>query len=461
MEITEKWLAEIGGWAVMKSARSLVDAGLAAVTSTNDGMIRGTAGTGKMKFTTGLRIRTASDVENLCTCPHARRSGIMCEHALAVALAHVREQSGGSKLSSASSAPSPSPKREMAPAPSTPLTISGRYSLYLPETLLQGQVREPFGVFVKFEAGGEAETSLFAAWLAGQGIKQPQTLPISLRGEGLNVFLQSLAEHPRVFAGKPNGKEVPLHVAPELVRLPLVVESVDAQNVRLTLEGSQHRHVLGAWWLCQQTATLFRHLADSPELTTLAGDLSRGAVTRPLRWLAEQGEALGECFQMELRGVLANFHVSPVPCEFEIQLDGSLQAVEAKVSARYGTHRWAVMAEGAKLNTTTSIFPIQDQSSKFLFYAWNREGESRLLRRLDGLGFTLEGQTWRLQGSENVLHFYASELPLLRELATILEGERWRGATRGIQRIAPKTTFVPQGGQAGGGDWLSMELAYE
>ena len=30
MEITEKWLGEIGGWAVMKAARSLVDAGLAA-----------------------------------------------------------------------------------------------------------------------------------------------------------------------------------------------------------------------------------------------------------------------------------------------------------------------------------------------------------------------------------------------------------------------------------------------
>ncbi len=463
MEITEKWLGEIGGWAVMKAARSLVDAGLAAVTSTSDGMIRGTAGSGKMKFTTGLRIRTASDVENLCTCPHARRSGMMCEHALAVALAHVREQSGGGRPAAkpASSSSQAEQRHKTPAAPTTPLTISGRYSLYLPETLLQGQAREPFGVFVKFEAGGESESSLFAAWLAGQGIKQPQSLPISLKGEGLNVFLQSLAEHPRVFVGKPNGKERHFQVAPELVRLPLVVESADAQNVRLKLEGSQHRHVLGAWWLCQETATLFRHLADSPELTVLASDLRRGPITRPLRWLAEQGEALGECFQMELRGGLENFHVAPVPCEFEIQLDGSLQAVEAKVSAHYGSHRWPVMAEGAKQNTTTSIFPIQDQSSEFLFYVWNRDAESRLLGRLEGLGFTLEGQIWRLQGTENVLRLYASELPLLRELATIQEGERWRGVTRGIQRIAPKTKFVPQGGQSGGGDWLSMELAYE
>jgi hypothetical protein len=52
-----------------------------------------------------------------------------------------------------------------------------------------------------------------------------------------------------------------------------------------------------------------------------------------------------------------------------------------------------------------------------------------------------------LQGAENILRFYASELPLLRELATISEGERWRSVTRGIQRIAPKTRFVPTSGR--------------
>lgn len=471
MEITEKWLGEIGGWAVMKSARSLVDAGLAVVTSSSDGMIRGTAGSGKMKFTTGLRIRTASDVENLCTCPHSRRSGMMCEHALAVALAHVREQSGASRPRPSSggsgnvvpaSAGSVPAKATPPTRPTlTPLQIPGRYTLYLPEPLLHGQLREPFGVFVKYEPGGQGESSLFAAWIASQGIKQPQSLPISLKGEGLNTFLQTLADHPRVFVGKPNGQERPLHVAPELVRLPLVVESVDPQNVRLTLEGAHQKHVMGPWWICQETATLFRHLAETPALVTLASELSRAPVTRPLRWLAEQGEVLGECFQMELRGLgLEKFHVVPVPSEFEIQLDGSLQVVDAKVSARYATHRWPVRYE----SDLSSIFPIQDESNRFLFYVQNIDSESRLLRRLHSLGFKPEGQTWRLQGSENVLRFYASELPLLRELATITEGERWRSATRGIQRIAPKTKFVPPAGQmggSGGGDWLSMEFAYE
>jgi len=481
MEITEKWLGEIGGWAVMKSARSLVDAGLAVVTSSSDGMIRGTAGSGKMKFTTGLRIRTSSDVENLCTCPHARRSGMMCEHALAVALAHVREQSGASRPrsgptarsgvpASAGSGGPRSPSASSGPPGSsqagatkqaalTPLKLPGHYSLYLPEPLLQGQIREPFGVFVKYLPGGEGETSLFAAWLANQGIKQPQSLPISLKGAGLNTFLETLAEHPRVFVGKPNGQERLFHVAPERVRLPLVVESVDAQTVRLKLEGAHQKHVMGPWWICQETASLFRHLADTPALTTLAGELSRSSVTKPLHWLAEQGESLGECFQMELRGAgLEKFHVAPVPCQFEIQLDGSLQVVDAKLLARYNSHVWPVRhSDGGH-----SIFPLQDESNDFVFYVQNIEAEFRLLRRLEGLGFKPEGQVLRLQGSENVLRFYASELPQLRNLATVTEGERWLSATRGVQRIAPKTKFVaPAGQMGGGGDWLSMEFAYE
>ncbi len=473
MEITEKWLGDIGGWQVMKTARGLVDAGMASVSSADEGLIRGVAGGGKMKFTTGLRIRSKSDVENLCTCPHAKRTGMMCEHALAVALAHIRQQSApppqksSPSRSGATAPPSPSGVSQITQNSSHPppaATVPGRFSVFLPDTLLQGQARDPFGIFLKYETGADSETSRLVTWLAGQGVKQPQSLPISLRGEALTAFLHTLSDHPRVFAGKPNGQARPLQVAAEPVRLPLVIEpaSPGSDKVRLQLAGSSsQRPVLGSWWVCPETGTLFRHLSDSPELATLAADLGRsGSAIRPLRWLVEQGERLAESFQTDLRGDLANFHVSPVPCEFEIHLEGSLQTVEARVFARYGTHRWSVLAEGTEQNTTTSIFPVQDESFEKVFYVWNREAEKRVLRRLEQLGFQPETvKSWRLQGGENVLRFYASDITRLRELGTIVEGERWRAATRGVQRIAPQTRFV--GGAASGGDWLNMEFSYE
>lgn len=495
MEITEKWLGEIGGWQVMKAARGLVDAGMAAVTSAEDGLIRGVAGGGKMKFTTGLRIRSRSDVENLCTCPHARRTGMMCEHALAVGLAHVRGQAapvrpstpsasarpdaaapasfsasrpgGGAAAPSATTGRTAGTEKPSAPAPPPAVAIPGRFSIYLPDSLLQGQAKEPFGVFLKYDPAGPGETSALAGWLAGQGVKQLQSLPISLRGASIQAFFQTLAEHPRVFAGKPNGQERPLQVAAEPLRPALVAEPAGPDSVRLQLAGGSSQKPLAAgWWICPETGALFRQPAAHPELAALTAELGRGmAVIRPLRWLAEQGERLAESFQPELRGGLERFHVSPVPCQFEIRLEGSLQAVEARITARYRDHTWAVMAEGAEPNITKSIFPIQDESNPSVFYVWNRDAEKRVLRALEQLGFRPETvQSWRLQGGDAVLRFYASDVAHLKELGTLTEGERWRAATRGLQRIAPKTRFIPAeggGGSRGGSDWLTMEFAYE
>lgn len=471
MEITEKWLGEIGGWQVMKAARGLADAGMASVTSAEAGLIRGVAGSGKMKFTTGLRIRSSSDVDNLCTCPHARRSGQICEHALAVALMQARSkalpvkatgsgQAVGVTSSGGSGRQSESTKAASTMLKPTAVTVPGRFSIYLPEAVLQGQAREPFGVFVKFEAGGESETSAFAAWLAGQGIKQAQSLPLSLRGETLSGFLQTLAEHPRVFAGKPNGKERPLQVAAEPMRLPLVVESAGEGRVRLKLEGKAERPVWGSWWICQETGALFRHASDRPEMTALANELATSVSIKSLHWLAENADRLADCFQVEMRGGMENFHVSPIPCEFEMQLEGSLQSIEIKVYARYGELRWQVQSD-PKHDT---LFPTQDKQNELLFYVRNIDEESRFLRQIVTLGFSFVTiETLQLLGSENVLRFYASDLRRLRKLATVVEGERWRAATRGVQRIAPLTRFEEGSARAGtgGGDWLNMEFAYE
>jgi hypothetical protein len=62
---------------------------------------------------------------------------------------------------------------------------------------------------------------------------------------------------------------------------------------------------------------------------------------------------------MELRGGLERFHVSPVPCEFEIQLEGSLQSVEARIIARHGPHCWPVVPEGGQTSGKASPFPLQ------------------------------------------------------------------------------------------------------
>ena len=171
MEITEKWLGEIGGWAAMKAARGLVAAGLVTVTETSGTLFRGSAGAGRSRFSCGLRIRSKSDVDNLCTCPTSRGRGQICEHSLAVGIAAL--QSSPTPVT-AKSTPAPT-------APAMPLAIAEKevpatLSVFLPDLQAGARAGDRWNVFLKAEPGGR-EVSRLAGWLASQRIP-PQSGPL-------------------------------------------------------------------------------------------------------------------------------------------------------------------------------------------------------------------------------------------------------------------------------------------
>ena len=448
MEITESWLAQIGGWQVIKAARSLVAGGHVAVSQNEGGLIRGTAGAGKMKFASGLRIRSRSDVDNLCTCPMARRSGMICEHSLAVALATLQKATPPPRQSGQSDHSGPSSPSITAVAPQI-LTIAGQYTLFLPETL-----REPLGVLVKHDPAG-SETSRLAAWLAGQAISKPQTVPLSLRGLQAEAFLEVLGGHPRVLWGKPGPTAKPLQIAADPVRMPVVIESAPNGQILPRMANPSFRQVFGPWWLCGETTVLFRVKAP-------AGLWSAFGTPQPLKWLVEHREALDDAFQVDLRGeLLSGFHVLPVPLTFEISLEGSLQAVEARIAARFGDVTWPILPQGVASTAKPPSFPLVDPQNAACFYLRDESAERRMVGRLESLGFRASDRGhWLMQGGDAVLKFYASDLPRLRDLATLIEGDRWRTVTRGVQRIRPETVIHGQAAGAGQ-DWLSMEFAYQ
>ncbi|TDU73200.1 helicase-like protein [Prosthecobacter fusiformis] len=475
MEFTEKWLGEIGGWQAMKAARGLVDAGLVELQTAEATLVRGLAGSGKMKFSCGLRIKTRSDVDNLCTCPAARR-GMICEHSIAVALMHISPASRSATPSRTrddprkpSQAPAPAPVVAPSPASRRPLRVPGRYTLFLPDTLFQGIVREPIGAYAKFEPGGDAEESLLAAWLAEQGVKG-QSVPMSLNAKALAELLPLLAGHPRIIAGKPSGGGTPVGVASDPVRMALLVEA-EGDQVKLSLEGSSQgplfKNQPAGWWTCRDTGSLFPLPPIQGEVATILAGLP---ARRPLPWLVAQRDALADVFQVETRGAaLERFHVAPVPCTFILNLDGSFQAADVTLSAEYQSLRWNITSKGTSA-ATEKLFPIQDPAAPGTFYVSNRHGESRLLARLQYLGFksaglklgTADTEVFRLSGQDNVMRFYASELPRLRHELRIVEGEKWRAATRSVGRIQPQVRQIPADGSgSAGSDWLAMEFGYE
>lgn len=489
MEFTEKWLGEIGGWQAMKAARGLVDAGLVELQKAEAGLVRGLAGSGRMKFSCGLRIKSRSDVDNLCTCPASRR-GMICEHSIAVALIHISPPTAKAAPASPRSAPSsstvglrgtpPSASRGTGSSPAVPAPpppskvrqpkrVPGRYSIFLPEGILQGVVREPLGAYVKFEAGGEPEESLLAAWLAEQGVTG-QSAPISLTAKAMADFLPVLAGHPRVIAGRPSGGGTLIGVASDPVRLPLIIEA-QGQEIKLSLEGTGQEPLFktqpAGWWVCRETGSLFPIPPAQGEVASLIGSLP---ARRPLTWLIAHRETLADVFLVEARGAtLEKFHVAPVPCYFELRLDGSFQAADVTLSAEFQGHRWNLNTRG-DLVQVEKIFPIQDQHSAGTFYVHNKNAELRLLARLQYLGFksaglkmgTVDTEVFRLTGQESIMKFYASDLPRLRHEVKVIEGDRWRAATRGVGLIKPQVREIPADGErSSGGDWLAMEFGYE
>jgi hypothetical protein len=96
----------------------------------------------------------------------------------------------------------------------------------------------------------------------------------------------------------------------------------------------------------------------------------------------------------------------------------------------------------------------------FTFVTWMANPVFR--GRLEALGFQPDTvQSWRLQAGRTFCGSTPRNLAACANWPTIVEGERWRTATRGVQRIAPTTRFVPDTGRSGGGDWMNMEFAYE
>lgn len=461
MDITEKWLGEIGGWAAMKSARGLVAAGQVALQSHEPGLIRGLAGTGRLRHACGLRIRGRTDVDNLCTCPAARR-GLICEHSLATALLSLQP---AASAASSRSGNAPSGAVPQAPATESPVVtakrVAGRYEVFLPPAALAGSGAAALSVYIKFHPGGEPEISRLAAWLAGQGL-EAVSAPLSLRGADLDGFLEALAGHPRVVCGKPSGGGEPWRVAELPVRLPLRVTAA-GETVSFRLDADSVRPLLPSqptgWWLCHVTHQLFRLMPVPEGLHDWFSVLLQASQQRPLRWLAEQAGLLDEAFHWQREGeLLASFHVTNISFQIVAQLEGSLQQVELRLWAEHQGQRWEL---GVENEENKNRFPIQDQTSKGIFYVRNKKEEARALAQIQALGFAAGpsrlGSCWRLSGAERVLEFIASDLPRLRRQWQIEEGQGWRAATRGLIRVTPE--LRPRAQQPGG-DWLAMEFAY-
>ncbi len=91
----------------MKAARELVKAGRVSDATYEPPLLAGEVREGQKRYRAGLRIRSASDVENICTCRESREWGKICAHSLAVGLAWLAPPAPAPVLSVSENAGTP------------------------------------------------------------------------------------------------------------------------------------------------------------------------------------------------------------------------------------------------------------------------------------------------------------------------------------------------------------------
>src|SRR3954447_19174930 len=87
--LTERLLINAGGWPAMKAARDIVKTGRVTEMRYEPPLLTGYVREGAKNYRSGLRIKSAEDVENLCTCWESRSSGKICAHSVAVGLGYL------------------------------------------------------------------------------------------------------------------------------------------------------------------------------------------------------------------------------------------------------------------------------------------------------------------------------------------------------------------------------------
>jgi len=454
MEITDAWLMEMGGWQEMKRARAFWQAGAVVAAAFDGTRLTGTVRDQGKEFACGLLLRSRSDMDNLCTCFQAKRTGSLCAHSLAAGAAwvHRHEKPSGPAAATPASRPKPAV---------TPAKASGPLTFVLPPTFMEALQRQKLSLTAEARQPDQIDPSdlPFLTWL---GCLQQATVPPHLALSGapqITGLLSALAGHPRVLWQKGA-----VNIAAEPARLPLVITAGGPGQVKLSLRMPHGGSKLAlpataretGWHWHAETAMLEPLRVPELFFELLRTLPSQRAADKSRRWLAEHLESLQDCFEPDTAAStpeMLAFQLVPGTPRFELTLEGSLEKLTARLRCHYadGPSPFPPLAENV------SGFPLESADSPQVFRTRNLPAETAAVRRLEGCGFdagSAPGE-WVLTRENRVLQFFAGELDRLKADWQVTLGARFTAATANVERVTPQ--WKPVGS---GSDWLAFDLAF-
>jgi len=478
IRITEKFLIDTGGWQALKHAKALLEMGRVVSFNYTPPVLHGLVREGEIEYRAGLKIRSYTDVENLCSCRDSREWGAICAHSVALALALIQ----------------PKP----VPAKSASVSVSARLPILVAEGNACSGIgasgddhaladRLPDGhwielhivlaphlettwdrdqVMVGFEVVRKDNRTLASALDPNQtyrctGIDR-DTLELAREFVGGKLpgmtilsrdqflkLIAGLVNHPRITLAR----KTSVTVSGEGVLPKLVTEKLADGRWRISTDTSS---LNGNWLVGSERAWLWSELRFnpvSPGLPAAYLPVLRGPIVLP----AEQGLNF---VQRELPGLRNFFRFDtqvesgrvPEPGAPEVfsTFEGSLNQLGAKLQCLYG-QRMVTLG----VTNPAEAFVYQEQGA---IRSRNLAFERSCLSRLQEIGFVGPSTVgeYTLRGQNAILSFFARDLPQLQKEWKVSIGSRFQNLTRSVERVTPKVQIT-----ASGEDWFDFSFSLQ
>ena len=449
--ITEKLLSGAGGWQAMKTARELVKAGRVSAATYEAPLLAGEVREGQKNYRAGLRIRSASELENICTCRESRAWGKICAHSLAVGLAYLAPPIVPEPIAPEKSAPKVSRFVSSGDSEARRVTLHWILPPNFRAAWAKGQV------MVCVEAKLEERRLMLDALPRAERFACDDSDLIalgSLESEvaGVNMlspaaflhWLPGLRGHPRLGFGKAS----PARVLGEIYRPTMQVRRTgDDYEVMAKLADEERPLLAGAdAWL------LRGH--DFIEIGTDLPVRLTNALREPLRLKSARADEFfalelplwREVAEVELPAGLDIPVVEEAPPVFRLKIEGSMQHLRAGLRCRYGDR--------------PAFVPTADPDNRFVFregtklLARNAVAESDAIARLERAGFVRAGESLELRDANRIARFFAFDFPTLPPAWEITVSPRIEKASSELEPVAPTIEIV-----GSGEDWFELKYS--
>ena len=490
--ITEKLLLNAGGWQAMKPARELLKSGRVSEAKYEPPLLSGYVREGAKNYRSGLRIKSAADVENICSCWESRSAGKICAHSIAVGLGYLNPPAAPvaapnepTALGFSAGSTESRPTRPRFVAIEGADATAAALHVILPPNFTSAWQKGQIMVVVEAEVlrkrtllsalskkatftAEDADLALFDALGAVPAIFGSGMATLSR--DGFLRLLPALQNHPRVTFGKATRATI----SSVALRPELLVKSRGDGGIAVKANFSrkielEHEHnyedpekALILWnateaWVLRNNEFVrcgealpagSTNLIERPLL--LDGD-------RALHFLAFDLPRLREAFDVRAgEGVRLPEIATALPV-LELRLAGTLNGITGELMCAYDDR-----APIKALANTQDRFVFRDTSPAphsspaerpiHRLLVRNLDAENAAVARLEQMGFArTDAGGFVLHGQPNVVRFFATDYPRLqRDWKTTLTAqvEKWTGE---IERVTPKLEIV-----GSGQDWFEV-----